>query len=383
MTNKLGIRSYDFVEFYVGSAKMSAYWHVKALGFKVMAYKGPETGNKGFCSYYLNKNKIKIVITSSLKPEEYDMNDFIVRHGDGVKRWAMQVDCVETAFKQAVHNKAIPISVPQRLKDELGFYDEASIKLYDDLELVLVNSDHYKGVFKPHYKEYSCWSSEKSEDSQLTHIDHIVGNVRENEMDYWSEYLNQCLDFETFIYFGPGDISTRYSALLSKVVHAKDDVIKNPINEPYKGERVSQIEEFIQEFHGSGVQHIALHTDNIIKTIEFLRKNGVEFIKVPEKYYKKLEAKNQILKNNQKIMEDISALKSNEILCDLEGEGYLLQTFTKPMGDRPTFFYEIIQRCKGAKGFGQGNFKALFESIEHDQAERGALVIKDNRLSLE
>lgn len=376
MSNSLGIQGYDYIEFYVGSAKMTASWYQKSLGFELKAYCGPETGCESYCSYYLVKNEIKIVITSSIKPEAYDISHFLVKHGDGVKRWSVQVDSVRDAFERATKNVAVPVQIPIRTEDDLGWVEEASIKLYDDLELVFFNSSSYKGVFKPGFQPVTDNPSQESFDSGLLTIDHIVGNVRENEMEYWSEYMNKSLDFETFLYFGPGDISTQYSSLLSKVVHAKDDVVKNPINEPFEGARISQIEEFIEEFHGTGVQHIALKTNDIIKTIRDLRSRGIEFISVPDSYFDHLSVANDSRQGKNKIKENIEDLRACEILCDLEGEGYLLQTFMKPISDRPTFFYEIIQRCEGAKGFGQGNFKSLFEAIEKDQALRGHLTEK-------
>ncbi len=383
MSNPIGILGYDYVEFYVGSAKTSTYWYIHALGFELKGYKGPETGHNEICSYYLVKNKLKIVVTSAIKPEFFEINDFVNRHGDGVKRWSVEVEDVEDAFVKATKKVAVPLLHPKRYHDSQGYYDEASIKLYDDLELVFVNHKNYHGIFKPGYQEAPCWKDPMLEDTGIIEIDHIVGNVRENEMNYWADYLNQSLQFETFLYFGPGDITTRYSSLLSKVVHTTDDIIKNPINEPYEGERVSQIEEFINEFHGTGVQHIALRTDNILLTIKILKQRGVEFIDIPDQYYDFLKKSNLKRHKDQQVEEDIEDLKGARILCDLEGEGYLLQTFTKPIGDRPTFFYEIIQRCNGAQGFGQGNFKALFESIERDQDKRGALTLKNDQLHLD
>jgi len=377
MSNKLGILNYDYVEFFLGSAKMTSYWYIHALGFKLSGYRGPETGHPEKCSYYLTKNNLKILLTSAIKPESYEINDFVLKHGDGVRRWAVKVDSVEKSFEMATNKVAVPIKKPVKLEDEYGCYEEASIKLYDDVELVFIDNSNYNGVFKPGYRKENIAVLHESSETGLIEIDHIVGNVRENEMNYWENYLNESLDFETCISFGPGDISTRYSALLSKVVHAKDDVIKNPINEPYKGRYSSQIEEFINAFHGSGVQHIALKTDDIIKTVSTLRKNGIEFIEIPNQYYSDL-LKNELKKGKtERITQDIDLLKENGILCDIEGTGYLLQTFTKPLSDRPTFFYEIIQRCNGACGFGQGNFKALFEAIEHDQDERGTLKLNE------
>jgi len=368
MTNKLGIRGFDFVEFYVGSAKMVTYWHAKAMGLKITGYKGPETGSRDRTSYYLAKNKLKIIITSSCQPSTFEVTSFLERHGDGVKRWGYEVDDVKTAFAYAIEHGAIPIRGPNKSEDENGWVEESAIRIYDDSEIVYINYDHYKGLFKPGFGKPVQDIQVSCQDTGLQFIDHVVGNVREDEMNFWERYFNRAMDFETMLYFGPGDISTKYSALLSKVVRSKDDVIKNPINEPYEGIKKSQIEEYIEQFHGAGVQHIAIASNDIISSIRALRENGVEFLEVPDNYYEDLKERNPEI-----VDEDINALKDMGILCDIESEGYLLQLFTKPVSDRPTFFYEIIQRCKGAKGFGQGNFQALFESIEKDQARRGNL----------
>ncbi len=369
MSNSLGIIGYDYVEFYVGSAKMWAYWHAKAFGMNIKAYLGPESGIRNQSSYLLEKNNLKILITSFLKPDNYDVSSFVVKHGDGVKRWALKVNDVKSAFEISLKNGGIPSSPPNKIEDDNGFIEEASIKLYDDAEIVFINRDNYKGIFKPNFGEPKQKIIINSSDSGLEEIDHVVGNVRTNEMELWANYLNKSLNFETFIEFGPGDISTQYSALLSKVVRSKEGVkVKNPINEPFEGLKKSQIEEFIDEYLGSGIQHVAITTNNIISTIKALRENGVEFLSVPDSYY-------DILKKDRSkdVTEDIELLRKYGILCDTEGKGYLLQLFTKPIGDRPTFFYEIIQRRKGAEGFGQGNFQALFESIERDQDSRGNL----------
>ncbi len=369
MANKLGIRGFDYVEFYVGSAKMVTYWHAKAMGFKVTAYCGPETGVRDRISYYLTKNNVKIVITSSCQPTTFEVTSFLERHGDGVKRWAFQVDDVAKAFDYAVKNGAIPIHSPHKIEDKNGYVEESAIRIYDDSEIIYVNYDKYKGMFRPGFDKPVYNVNVVSEDTGLAAIDHVVGNVREAEMSFWENYFNKAMDFETMMYFGPGDISTRYSSLLSKVVRSKDGVIKNPINEPYEGIKKSQIEEYLDQFHGSGVQHIAIATPDIIKSIKALRANGVEFLDVPATYYDELKKKPVF----GKVRENVDDLQELGILCDVEGDGYLLQLFTKPVSDRPTFFYEIIQRCDGAKGFGQGNFQALFESIEAEQARRGNL----------
>lgn len=366
MADKAGIIGYDYVEFYVGSAKMWAYWHAKAMGLNIISYSGPETGVKDKVSYLLSLDKINILITSAIKPSNYEIASFVEKHGDGVKRWALKVYDVKKTFDTSVKNGGIPIRYPKKIEDENGFIEEAAIRLYDDCEIVFINRDNYKGVFKPGFGKPIQKINLSSEATGLKEIDHIVGNVRTNEMNLWANYINTTLNFETFIEFGPGDISTQYSALLSKVVRSKEAVIKNPINEPFEGKKKSQIEEFIEEYLGSGIQHVAISTDDIIKTIKAMRNNGVEFLSnPPDTYYEMLKEK------GIKIKENISELKKYGILCDTEGKGYLLQLFTKPISDRPTFFYEIIQRCEGAEGFGQGNFQALFESIERDQIQRG------------
>jgi 4-hydroxyphenylpyruvate dioxygenase len=362
----IGILGYDYVEFYVGSAKMWAYWHAKGMGLDITAYSGPETGIKGRSSYLLEGKSLRIVITSAVDPKEYNISSFVQKHGDGVKKWALKVKDVKFAFDTAVKNGAIPVSTYKKYEDENGFVEEASVKLYDDAEVVFSKRDNYKGHFKPGFSKPIQNIKIEAYNTGLKRIDHIVGNVRINEMDYWVNYLNKTLNFETFLEFGMGDISTQFSSLLSKVVRSKEADIKNPINEPYEGLKKSQIEEYIDEYLGSGIQHIAISTDNIIETIANMKKNGVEFLEPPDSYYDMLR------KEKIQIKESIDDLQANGILCDHgENKGYLLQLFTKPIGDRPTFFYEIIQRRDGAIGFGQGNFQALFESIEKDQIKRG------------
>lgn len=370
MTNQMGIRGYDFVEFYVGSAKMVAYWYAKTMGFNIAGYAGPETGCRDRTSYYLTHDRIKLVITSGLQPGTYDVNSFVVRHGDGVKRWAYAMNDVENAYEMAVRRGAIPIKQPERQEDENGFVVEAAIRIYEDMEIVFINYDNYKGIFRPGFYRPIQDIELSREDTSLVAIDHIVGNVMKNEMDFWADYFIKTMDFEQFIEFGPGDISTKYSALLSRVVRTKDQLIKNPINEPYKGLKRSQIQEFIEEYHGPGVQHIAIACDDIISSVRALKKNGMEFLSVPDTYYEMLEEK------NINISQDLDELRELGILCDVEdlaGKGYLLQLFTKPVGDRPTFFYEFIQRCEGSQGFGHGNFLSLFKSIEREQERRGNL----------
>lgn len=367
--NTMGIRGYDYVEFYVGSAKMVAYWYAKALGLNIVAYKGPETGHRDRCSYLLaNTTGLKIVITSALQPSTYEVASFVNRHGDGVRRWSVEVNDVNETFSKAMANGAVPAKKPYKLEDENGYVMMAAIRVYDDCEINFVNYDNYNGLFMPGFGEPTQKINFSRQETGIKAIDHIVGNVHVNEMDKWADYINKSLDFETFIHFGPGDISTQLSALLSKVVRSKDSIIKNPINEPFEAARKSQIEEYTENYQGSGIQHVALITTDIITTVKNMKANGVEFLDTPpHTYYEAIAAKDFGL------TEDINELERLGILIDVEGQGYLLQLFTKPIGDRPTFFFEIIQRRNGAAGFGQGNFLALFESIEKDQARRGNL----------
>lgn len=373
-SNTLGIRGFDFVEFYVGSAKMVAWWYQKGLGFELKGYEGPETGFREYVSYYLEKNDIKIVVTSKFQlaqnEKTHEIKDFVNVHGDGVKRFAYEVDDVQKAFEHAKSKGAEPVREPRKLEDPRdGFIEDAAIRVYDDTEIVFINYDNYKGTFKPGYGKPPQKYDINCEDTGIVAIDHIVGNVREHEMDKWAGFFEKVLDFETYVHFGPGDISTKFSALLSKVVRSKDNVIKNPINEPHDGLKKSQIQEYIEEYNGSGVQHIAISCTDLIKSIRALRKNGVEFLQVPKTYYDELR------KHQDRIDQSVDELEELGILCDLDldGDGYLLQLFTKPIGDRPTFFFEFIQRCYGSESFGQGNFQSLFESIERDQALRGNL----------
>src|SRR3970282_1839405 len=244
MSEQLGIIGYDYVEFYVGSAKMWAYWHAKAFGMQISGYSGPETGVKDRVSFYLTKNNLRFVLTSAIKPTNYDVSYFTQKHGDGVKRWSLKIKNLKAAFDQAVKNGGIPIRSPKKIENELGFIEEAAIKLYDDAEIVFINRDNYKGIFRPGFGESIQKIKITTQDSGLEEVDHIVGNVRTNEMNLWENYLNKTLNLETFLEFGAGDISTQYSALLSKVVRSKNGGggIKNPINEPYEGLKKSQIE---------------------------------------------------------------------------------------------------------------------------------------------
>lgn len=379
MASPIKIRNFDYVEIYVGSAKMYAYWFVRAMGFDLIAYKGPETNSRDIISYYLKRGAIKIVLTSALQPSAYEINAFVTQHGNGVRRFAFEVDDVENAFKYSTREKAVPVQYPQRMEDKNGFVTQASVGVFDDTELFFVNYDNYRGLFLPGYDKPIQKFQQNRQETHLLAIDHLVGNVRENEMNRWVDYFMKALDFKLLLSFEPGDIETKYTSLLSKVVASTNGAIKIPINEPYEGIKKSQIDEYIEEYRGTGVQHIAFATDNIIEAIRGMRANGIEFISIPDTYYELLKEKHNKLPKEKQIDENIDTLKELGILCDFEEKGYLLQLFTKPVGDRPTLFFEVIQRKRGAKAFGHGNFLALFEAIERDQALRGDLVDRKNR----
>jgi 4-hydroxyphenylpyruvate dioxygenase len=369
MPDQLPLRGYDFVELYVGSARATALHLSRALGLAVSGYSGPETGVRDRTSYWLTKNRLQLVVTSALAPSSDEILSFTHRHGDGVRRWAIAVDDVAGAFATAVARGAVAAFAPRRLEDGQGHVDEAGLRLYDDTELVFVNRDRYRGTFRPGFAPpRGAGAAPAGPDTGLVGIDHIVGNVRVNEMNQGAAWFERALGFDTFVDFKPGDIGTRYSALLSKVVRSPNRAIKNHINEPYPGLRKSQIQEFLEEYRGAGVQHVAISTGDLVSTVRALRANGVEFLDVPPAYYQALRARGDL-----RIAEDLAELERLGILCDLEGQGYLLQLFTRPIGDRPTLFLEFIQRREGAQGFGKGNFQALFEALEAEQQRRGNL----------
>jgi 4-hydroxyphenylpyruvate dioxygenase len=350
----------DHVEFYVGNAKQSATYYCKHFGFKPIAYSGLETGNREKVSYVLKQNHVRFVISGALIAD-HPITDFVRLHGDGVKDIALAVDDVETAFNEAVTRGGIPVLKPTEVIDESGVYKKASIATYGDTIHSFIERKNYQRCFAPGYVELNPDPGIK--EAGIVGIDHVVGNVE--RMDEWVSYYEKVMGFKQMIHFNDKDISTEYSALMSKVMH-NGGRIKFPINEPAVGKRKSQIQEYLDFYNGAGVQHIALLTNDIISTISDLQANGVEFLDTPDTYY-------EMLKDRVgKIDEEISRLKELKILVDRDDEGYLLQIFTKPLVDRPTLFFEIIQR-KGAKGFGEGNFKALFESIEREQARRGNL----------
>jgi len=357
------INGTDHLEFYVGNAKQSATYYMAALGFELVAYCGPETGVRDRVSYVLQQGKIRIVLTASLQPDT-EIARHVALHGDGVKVLALWVDDAESAYYTALKRGAESAFPPKTLRDEHGEVTLAAIKTYGDTIHTLVERTNYKGVFMPGYEPRKSAYPAKS--VGLKYVDHCVGNVELGSMNKWVKFYQDVMGFKLLITFDDKDISTEYTALMSKVVSNGNGYIKFPINEPAKGLKKSQIEEYLDFYKGAGVQHIAVATDDIMATISQLKANGVDFLYVPETYYE------DVLDRVGKIDENIEDLKRLNILVDRDEDGYLLQIFTKPIQDRPTVFFEIIQR-KGAKSFGKGNFKALFEAIEREQALRGTL----------
>jgi len=353
----------DHVELYVGNAKQAAYYYMSAWGFQPLAYAGLETGLKDRVSYVVEQDKIRLVLTSPLKSGG-DINRHIDKHGDGVKAIALWVDDARKSYKETVSRGAESYFEPKTLKDDKGEVVLSGIHTYGETVHVFVERSKYKGVFMPGYR---AWNPHyQPSDVGLKYIDHMVGNVGWNEMNKWCHFYAHVMGFAQLVSFDDKDISTEYTALMSKVMSNGNGRIKFPINEPAEGRKKSQIEEYIEFYNGAGVQHMALSTDNIIETVTSLRDRGVEFLTVPVSYYE------DVLDRVGEIDEDLAPLRDLGILIDRDDEGYLLQIFTKPILDRPTMFIEIIQR-KGAKSFGKGNFKALFEAIEREQESRGTL----------
>ncbi len=360
----LPLHGTDYVEFYVGNAKQAAHFYMSAFGFQALAYAGPETGVKDRASYVVRQNKLTFVLTTPLRGDNA-IADHIYKHGDGVKVLALMVDDANSAWQETTKRGAENYMQPETLKDNNGEVVLSGIKLYGETVHLFVERKNYKGVFMPGYR---AWSNEhfKPKETGLLYVDHCVGNVGWNQMNKWVKFYEDVMGFKNILSFDDEDISTEYSALMSKVMSNGNGFVKFPINEPAEGKKKSQVEEYLEFYNGEGVQHVALATNDIVATVKELQSRGVEFLKVPTTYYDDLEAR------VGKIDEDIEPLKELGILVDRDNEGYLLQLFSKPVEDRPTLFFEIIQR-KGAKSFGKGNFKALFEAIEREQEARGNL----------
>lgn len=359
----LPLNGTDYVEFYVGNARQSAYYYRAAFGMKLVAYAGPETGVRNRASYVLQQGKVRFVLTTPLRPDG-EIAEHVHRHGDGVHDIALWVDDAKLAWKETTKRGARSVREPFELHDEQGTVKLASIATYGDTIHTFVERSNYHGSFLPGYKAMD--EDHIARPVGLLYVDHMVGNVGWNEMNRWVDFYADIMGFSLYQHFDDKDISTEYSALMSKVMANGNGRVKFPINEPAEGRRKSQIEEYLEFYHGPGVQHLALATDNILHTVAKLQQQGVEFLKVPHSYYTQLESR------VGKIDEPIQELEQLGILVDRDDEGYMLQIFTRPVEDRPTLFYEIIQR-KGSRSFGKGNFKALFEAIEREQAARGNL----------
>ncbi|HEY4868368.1 MAG TPA: 4-hydroxyphenylpyruvate dioxygenase [Candidatus Dormibacteraeota bacterium] len=351
----------DHVELYVGNARQAAYHYRNAFGFDVIAYAGPETGVRDRASYVLQQGKVRLVLTAPLGPES-PVAQHVQLHGDGVKAIALRVEDATAAYRAATARGARGIQEPARVEDEHGVITFSTVATYGDTVHTFVERDEYNGAHWPGYRE----DSRSGGGVGLRFIDHTVGNVDTGKMDDWVSFYSEVFGFTVFQEFDETDIATQYSALRSKVARDPRTQITFPINEPYVGLKKSQIQEYLDYYRGSGVQHIALHTDDIVKTVGEMKQRGVEFLTAPDEYYAALGPR------ADGIDEDLDRLHDLNILIDRDDDGYMLQIFTRPVGDRPTLFFEVIQR-KGCKGFGKGNFKALFEAIEREQAARGNL----------
>ena len=360
----LPINGTDYVEFYVGNAKQAAHFYKTAFGFQSLAYSGLETGDSTKTSYVLVQDKIRIVLTTPMSGNT-EIEEHITKHGDGVKVIALWVDDATKAWEETTKRGAKSYMEPTKIEDENGVVIRSGIHTYGDTVHVFVERKNYNGIFLPGFEKWE--SSYNPEPIGLKYIDHMVGNVGWNEMNVWEDFYRDVMGFANLITFDDKDISTKYTALMSKVMTNGNGRIKFPINEPAEGAKKSQIEEYLEFYNGPGCQHIAIATDDIIDTVKKMQERGVEFLHVPKTYY------DTVLDRVGEIDEDIIKLRDLSILVDRDEEGYLLQIFTKPVEDRPTLFFEIIQR-KGAQSFGKGNFKALFEAIEAEQERRGTLI---------
>ena len=363
-TDFLPLNGTDYVEFYVGNARQAAYYYRAAFGMKLVAYKGPETGTRDRASYLVQQDKIRFVLTTALSPDS-EIADHVKLHGDGVHEIALWVDDAASAYRETTKRGARGVLEPTVLKDEHGKVRISAIAAYGDTLHGFVERKNYRGVFLPGFRAVDG-DDPVSRPVGLKYIDHMVANVGWGQMNAWVGFYRDVMGFQLYQHFDEKDISTEYSALMSKVMSNGNGRVKFPINEPATGKRKSQIEEYLEFYHGPGVQHIAMATDDIIGTVSKLRAQGIQFLRVPTTYY------DDLVERCGKIDEPVDQLAELGILVDRDDEGYMLQIFTKPVEDRPTLFYEVIQR-KGSRSFGKGNFKALFEAIEREQGLRGNL----------
>ena len=360
----LVLKATDHVEFYVGNAKQAAHYYRSAFGMKLVAYSGPETGARTRASYLLEQGKIRFVLTSALRPDD-PIAEQVRRHGDGVHSIALEVDDAESAYRETVGRGARGVSEPRSVSDDNGTVKLAAIAAYGDTIHTFVERRAYRGAFLPGFVPVAG-EDRVARPVGLKYVDHMVANVALGEMNAWVQFYEHVMGFRLYQTFDDRDINTEYSALMSKVMANGNDRIKFPINEPAAGKRKSQIEEYLDFYQGPGIQHIALGTADIVATVSKMREQGVEFLRVPATYYEELAAR------VGRIDEPLAQLRDLGVLVDRDDEGYMLQIFTKPVEDRPTLFFEVIQR-KGSRGFGKGNFKALFEAIEREQELRGNL----------
>lgn len=363
----LPISGTDYLEFYVGNAKQAAQYYAYLFGFQIRAYQGPETGHQERVSYLIEQEDIRFLLTSALGPDS-PISEHVHQHGDGVKDIALRVEDATYSFEETTRRGADPVQEPTVHEDDHGRVVTASIATYGDTIHTFVERSDYDGLFFPGFEPWENEHWQSPSPSGLKLVDHCVGNVYEGDMETYVDYYAQTMGFYNMLHFTDKDISTEYSALMSKVMANGDERIKFPINEPAEGKKKSQIEEYLEYYRGPGVQHVALATDDIISTVRELRRRGVEFLQVPETYYERDLLADRV----GSIEESIDELEELDILVDRDPEGYLLQIFTQPVQDRPTLFFEVIQR-EGARSFGAGNFKALFEAIEREQARRGNL----------
>jgi len=362
-TDFLPLQGTDYVELYVGNAKQAAHFYKTAFGFQSLAYAGPETGMMDKVSYVIRQNKLTFVLTTALKMNN-TIADHVYKHGDGVKVLALKVEDASDAWKQTTQRGAKSYMEPVVLKDADGEVVLSGIHTYGETVHLFVERKDYNGVFMP---GFVAWKSNYNPESTgLLYVDHCVGNVGWNQMNPWVKFYEDVMGFRNILTFDDKDISTEYSALMSKVMSSGNGYVKFPINEPAEGKKKSQVEEYLDFYNGEGVQHVAIATNDIVKTVTELQNRGIEFLTIPSSYYA------DVLDRVGKIDEDIEPLAKLGILIDRDEEGYLLQIFSKPLQDRPTLFFEIIQR-KGAQSFGKGNFKALFEALEREQDARGNL----------
>ena len=359
----LPLQGTDYIEFYVGNAKQAAHFYRTVFGFQSLGYSGPETGTKEKASYAVRQNKLTFLLTTPLRSGNA-IADHVVKHGDGVKAIALKVEDATSAWEETTSRGGRSFLEPMTLTDGDGQLVMSGIHTYGDTVHLFIERENYHGVFMPGFRRWE--STHNPPETGLLYVDHCVGNVGWNQMNPWVKFYEDVMGFRNILSFDDKDISTEYSALMSKVMSNGNGYVKFPINEPAEGKKKSQVEEYLDFYDGEGVQHVAIATNDIVKTVTELQKRGLEFLHIPSTYYE------SVLDRVGKIDEDLEPLQRLGILIDRDDEGYLLQIFTKPVEDRPTLFFEIIQR-KGAKSFGKGNFKALFEALEREQEARGNL----------